>query len=431
MQALMRFAGLLLIRVFFRTIKLIGRERVPTSGPVVVLANHPNGLLDPLVARVALGRALAFLGKSTVFGNPFGRLAMHSFGVIPVYRHKDGADTSKNEETFQRCRELLAAGGWLMLFPEGTSHSETTLLPLKTGAARIILSSGLTQTKILPLGLVYDAKTTFRSQAAVNVGEPIDTAPYFAEAAVDERAAVRALTERIAESVSSTMLQAKDAELWYGLLAVAAWTSPRGSGELDLDEVTARAKQLEAAYRRLVATDPERAQALVDRARHFAYTLRSVGIDDPFSLERAPVLAPARLARFALVAALFSPHFLLGLVASFVPCQLVRVIAARTHQDEDVVSTVKAVAGLVFFPLFWLAEAIVAAAFLGPLAGLAALLLAPLSSWVALRLLERLAARREALGGWWMRMSQAARAERIAAQRRGLARDVDEMLLGG
>jgi 1-acyl-sn-glycerol-3-phosphate acyltransferase len=143
MQALMRFAGLLLIRVFFRRITLIGRERVPEDGPVVVLANHPNGLLDPLVARVALGRALAFLGKSTVFGNPFGRLAMHSFGVIPVYRHKDGADTSKNEETFQRCRELLAAGGWLMLFPEGTSHSETTLLPLKTGAARNIKTTRL------------------------------------------------------------------------------------------------------------------------------------------------------------------------------------------------------------------------------------------------------------------------------------------------
>ena len=106
MQALMRFAGLLLIRVFFRTIKLIGRERVPTSGPVVVLANHPNGLLDPLVARVALGRALAFLGKSTVFGNPFGRLAMHSFGVIPVYRHKDGADTSKKVSAATLASEL-------------------------------------------------------------------------------------------------------------------------------------------------------------------------------------------------------------------------------------------------------------------------------------------------------------------------------------
>jgi 1-acyl-sn-glycerol-3-phosphate acyltransferase len=397
---------------------------------VVVVSNHPNGLLDPLVARVALARPLSFLGKSTVFGNPFGRLAMHSFDVIPVYRHKDGADTSKNEETFARCRALLGRGGWLMLFPEGTSHSETTLLPLKTGAARIILSSNLPQIRVLPLGLVFDDKTTFRSRATVNVGEVIDTAPFFEQAKLDDRAAVRALTERIADAVASTMLQAPDAEFWNGFLAVAGWTHPEAKQKPDLDELTARAKQLEAAYRELVRTDPERAQALVDRARRFAYVLRALGIDNPFALEGAAVLAPARLLRFAVVATLLSPLVALGLVASWIPYRLIRVIAERTRQDEDVVSTVKAIGGLVFFPLFWIGEAIAAGAAWGVVAGLATLVLAPLGSWIALLVLERFAARREALGGWWMRMSQAARAESIAAQRRSLARDVEALLRG-
>jgi glycerol-3-phosphate O-acyltransferase/dihydroxyacetone phosphate acyltransferase len=428
MQALMRFAGLVMIRIFFRTITLLSRERVPLTGPVVVVSNHPNGLLDPLVARVALARPLAFLGKSTMFDNPFGRLAMHSFDAIPVYRHKDGADTSKNEETFERCRELLGRGGWLMLFPEGVSHSETTLLPLKTGAARIILSSNLPQIRVLPLGLVFDDKTTFRSRAAINVGEVIETAPFFEQAKLDDRAAVRALTERIADAVSSTMLQAPDAEFWNGLLAVAGWTHPGAKQEPDLDELTARAKQLEHAYRQLARSEPERAQALVDRARRFAYVLRSVGIENPFALERAPVLAPVRLARFAIVATLLSPLLLVGLVASWIPYQLIRVIAERTNQDEDVVSTVKAVGGLVFFPLFWIGEAVTAGILWGAALGLVALLVAPFGSWIALLVLERFAARREALGGWWMRMSQAARAESIAEQRRRLARDVDELL---
>jgi hypothetical protein len=47
---------------------------------------------------------------------------------------------------------------------------------------------------------------------------------------------------------------------------------------------------------------------------------------------------------------------------------------------------------------------------------------------VALRLLERLAARRQALGGWWMRMSRAELADTITRQRVQLAADVDAAL---
>jgi glycerol-3-phosphate O-acyltransferase/dihydroxyacetone phosphate acyltransferase len=424
MQILVRLAGLLMIRVFYRAIALVHRERVPAAGPVVVVANHPNGLLDPLVARVALDRPMAFLGKSTVFGNPFGRLAMGAFGVIPVYRPRDGEDTSKNEATFARCREHLAAGGWLMLFPEGTSHSETTLLPLRTGAARIILSGAPADVQVLPLGLVFEDKTTFRSRVSVHVGRPIDCAAF--RSIGDERAAVRQLTDAIAAGVSDAMLEASDAEMWNGFLAVAAWTDDQP--EPSMERLTARAKTLEAGYRRLAAADPQRAQEIVDRSRRFAHLLRAVGIDDPFALERPAVLRPARLVRFMLLATLLSPLAAAGWLLNVVPYQLVDWIARRPGPDVDVVGTIKAIAGLVFFPVFWLAEAITAGVLWGWQAALLTLLVAPVGGWVALRLLERLAARRQALGGWWMRMSRAELADTITRQRVQLAADVDAAL---
>ena len=125
-----------LIRLFYPSMPVSHRERLPAHGPAIVVANHPNGLLDPLVLRVALGLPLRFLGKSTFWGSPVTRFAMNQLRVLPAYRAHE-ADARKNEETFAQCRDHLRVGGWLALFPEGKSHSETTLQPLKTGAARI------------------------------------------------------------------------------------------------------------------------------------------------------------------------------------------------------------------------------------------------------------------------------------------------------
>src|SRR5690349_23973638 len=104
--------------------------------------------MDPLVLRVVTGRRIRFLAKSTFWGNPFGRLAMDAFECLKIYRPQDlaaeaggsgagggaaAAARDRNEEAFARCRAELAAGAELALYPEGTSHSEPRLKPLKSG----------------------------------------------------------------------------------------------------------------------------------------------------------------------------------------------------------------------------------------------------------------------------------------------------------
>jgi glycerol-3-phosphate O-acyltransferase / dihydroxyacetone phosphate acyltransferase len=136
--------GEALVRLYYPARSVDSGERIPRGKPLVFVLNHPNGLLDPIVLRVASGRPSRFLAKSTLFGNPLGRLAMSAFGSIPVYRaHESGArsgDASRNDVSFARCRAELAAGSVLALFPEGVSHSDPEMRPLKTGAARIALS---------------------------------------------------------------------------------------------------------------------------------------------------------------------------------------------------------------------------------------------------------------------------------------------------
>ncbi len=134
-----------LVRLYYPVRVVEHADRFPAAGPVVLALNHPNGLLDPIVVRVATGRPVRFLAKSTLFDNPLGRAAMRAFGTIPVYRaHESGdraGDVSRNEESFALCRAELARGGAIALFPEGASHSDPALRALKTGAARIALSA--------------------------------------------------------------------------------------------------------------------------------------------------------------------------------------------------------------------------------------------------------------------------------------------------
>src|SRR6476659_6686712 len=114
---------------------------VPAAGPVLLLPNHPNALLDPAVIWATSGRDVRFLAKSTLFDGPLRPLVAGS-GAMPVYRKVDqGVDVSKNTETFAAVDAALAAGDAVCNFPEGVSHSTGRLVPLRTGAARMALSA--------------------------------------------------------------------------------------------------------------------------------------------------------------------------------------------------------------------------------------------------------------------------------------------------
>jgi len=198
------FAGLL-VRIFFRRIEVEGADHLVAGTPTVLVANHQNGLVDGLLLMATLRRYPRFLGKSTLFKIlplwPFLKLA----GVVPVYRAKDGVSTGRNAATFRTCQQLLARGGLVALFPEGISHDEPELQPLKTGAARIALGASVDDATpgvvFLAVGLAYDAKARFRSRALVRVGTPVPVAGWATAYAQDDHRAVEQLTAAMAELV--------------------------------------------------------------------------------------------------------------------------------------------------------------------------------------------------------------------------------------
>src|SRR5262249_39284876 len=195
----------LVLRVFFRRIEVRGQENVPAEGPVMFTPNHPSGLVDPLFLFCLAPRRTSFLAKAPLFRMPVLGSIVRALECLPVYRQSDAADTSKNRETFDAARKLLAGGGTITIFPEGTSHSDPHLKPLKTGAARIALEAG--PIDIVPAGLFYTDKGTFRSQALVYFGLPFRVEP-----GTLAPETVHTVTDRIAAALADVTLQADRAE---------------------------------------------------------------------------------------------------------------------------------------------------------------------------------------------------------------------------
>src|SRR5918911_3612689 len=152
----------LLTRVFFKRIDIVNAECIPAGAPVIFAVNHPNGLIDPLFLLCFAPRPVSFLAKAPLFAMPVIGWFVRGLDSIPVYRKQDNVAGS-NRETFAKARALLARGGAIAIFPEGTTHSDPRLRELKTGAARIALGASLPRVVIVPVGLYYTAKQTFRS----------------------------------------------------------------------------------------------------------------------------------------------------------------------------------------------------------------------------------------------------------------------------
>lgn len=390
-----------ILRVFFPRIELSGLDRVPAEGPLMFAVNHPNGLIDPLFLLCLSPRPVSFLAKAPLFDMPVIGWFVRALGSIPVYRRQDGAfDPRQNLKTFERARAILGSGGAIAIFPEGTSHGDPKLRPIKTGAARIALgATALAGAErwltIAPLGIYYTAKGIFRSGGLLYFGEPITVAPITlgaeGEPPADE---VRKLTDRIEHALNDVTLQADEHEA-LALVAraeeVLSSEDPTGADRL-VDQFELRRRIL-AGYAKLRVQAPERVESLSARITRYELELGKAGLDPQTLLPHD--LPPGQLIRELMKAVAFfvilMPAALVGAVVHYPAYRLVGFIATGLSRGEDdVVATIKILAGALLFPVTWIAVALVIGLRYGAVSGIVALLIAPLTGYAALRFFERL-----------------------------------------
>ena len=350
-------------RVYYRL--TVAGGRVPGRGAVLLVANHPNSLLDPMLVVAAARRPVRFLAKAPLFRDPKTAWLVKSAGAIPVYRRTDDpAEVGKNVDAFEAVYTELARGAAVGIFPEGLSHSEPALAPLRTGAARMALgAAALTRAPvtIVTVGLVFRQKDVFRSEALAVTGAPVvwdDLAPR----GVDDADAVRDLTARIAAALAGVTL---NLEQWTDRplveCAVRIWETeqrvpPEPGARLRRLETTTR---LLAAVRRTqdaegerLARDVERFRRRLDRLR-----LRPADLSADISARRGVrwsanklyLLAPLAFVVAAVSWALF-----------LVPYRLTGWIVDRARLKVDERSTWKMLVGIGVYAV-WVATVAMAA----------------------------------------------------------------------
>ena len=383
------------LRVFFRRVEIVGEDRVPRTGPVMFVMNHPNALVDPGILLCLAPRPVAFLAKAPLFRTPVVGFIVRAFDSIPIYRRQDEGGAVDNSKTFEAARGLLSRGQALAIFPEGVSHNDPHLKPLKTGAARIALGTRLADLTIVPVGISYGAKAKFRSEALLLYGETF-TVPV---APLDEHgepptAAVQALTRRIEAALKAITLQVDEATALALVDRVGRIFAASSEAPWTLAELFDLRRRIIAGYERLRLADPQALADVEARVTRYERDLATLGVP-PEHLKPADFTLKETV-RYALRSAaalgVVLPLALVGTALHYPVYRLVRWLSGRFSEgSEDMVATIKVLAATLFFPLMWIATAALIGWSKGWTAGLLAGVAAPICGAAALYFWERFA----------------------------------------
>lgn len=145
-----------------------GRENVPEDTAVIFAANHRTNADPPVVACCSKGRH-CFMAKEELFKNPLFGWLIRNLGAFPVSRGK--GDMAVIDTAVER----LSSGTNLMIFPEGTRSKDGKVHRGHTGAALIAAKSGK---PVVPVGICFGEKLSFRTPLTVKYGKPIYPGDY-------------------------------------------------------------------------------------------------------------------------------------------------------------------------------------------------------------------------------------------------------------
>ncbi|UCF68903.1 MAG: 1-acyl-sn-glycerol-3-phosphate acyltransferase [Acidobacteriota bacterium] len=382
----------LVARIFYRF--RVSGPSVPREGPLLLVANHPNALLDPALVTAAARRPVRFLAKSPLLSDwRFGWL-MKAGGAIPVYRRiDDPASTDQNVETFRAVLDALADGAAIGIFPEGITHSEPSLARLKTGAARMALDFAVAHGHvfpIVPVGLVLRDKDVYRSEALAVIGDPIvwdDLAGRTAE----EQTAVHELTQRIDTGLREVTV---NLERWEDRPLVEwaeqIWATEKRAPRDPADQV-ARLEQATKVLAALRCRSAEEWKPFARRLRSYGRRLGRLGLR-PSNLAVRTDLSASLSWTVRRLHWLGPPAVVLAgaaLVIFRIPYELTGLIVRAFKPAEEVASTAKVLVGALLYGLWVVLLAILVGAFAHWMAGVAALILLPVVGVAGMRIRER------------------------------------------
>jgi len=440
--AAVRTVGRFWVWFFFRSVDVRHAERVPRRGPVLLCINHPNNLIDSLLVGAVVDRKVHYLTTAALFRNPLVGRFLRACGAIPVYRRQDDPDKmDKNARAFEACATTLAAGGLVGIYPEGTTHAESRVQRIKTGAARIALAYESQRGQggpgeplaAIPVGLTFDARKSFGGRVRVSFGEAIPLRPFLDLYGEDQVKAVDELTTAIQWGMEKQVVHVdrldraalvREVEGLYRDQLVRELHDERGLSPGHIDTVRLSRSIADAAAW-FEAHEPQRLEELRHHIERYRATLAAYTIKDQAVRERLARRPARQRLRRGWTAAVGLPVFVYGLITSGLPYVVPRWIARRAATKETNYATTRLLASVVAFPLCWGIETWIVGRLAGLVWALVFFLSLPVSSMLAYHYLRGIGRLKAQLGFGLLAMTRHQTATRVLAERRELVALLD------
>lgn len=410
---------------YFRRVDAEGVEHVPPSGAVIVASNHTNALVDPLVIQYVLPRRITLTAKASLADDPYLGFLMRAVGVLRFHRRDETPARSSveaNRRAIQACRDHLARGEALCIFPEGKSHSAPGMLPFKHGVSRIALGLEV-PVKVVPVGLYYERKEKFRSAVSVRFGPPIEVAGYEGTA--------KELTQKLRQRVEALTVEhgrlreAPLAEHVGRLLATQAAAPPELRDEAPLTEHAARLRRVALGYRQLSRDAPDELRALETRVRAHRKELGQLGV---LPADLYLPIGWGRALHFALsmfeVLVVGGAIALWGWLNHLLPFLVVRTIARKLSRDRDQWASNAIYPAIAVYPFFYVLQSVLVWLLLSPLGGVAYMALLPFSGAYYVLWKDRVGAAWRRVRTFFRWRSDPALRERLAGEGRAIIEQV-------
>ena len=378
----------LITRVFFSRIEVTGLEHVPRDGGGIVVAWHPNGLIDALLILCCCPRQVVFGARHGLFEVPVLGWLIRALGTVRLYRPQDeGTHSSEAERRTANRRSLAslataARQSFVAIFPEGATHDEPQLLELRCGAARLFymamdpVDNDVPTPVILPVGLHYDKKHAFRSRVLVAFHPPLELPSELTTRIAVSEEVERARIDRLTGLIDSTLREVVHAtESWQlnhtvhrGRKLVRAERAARAGTTLSrsgMEERELGFARMWVGYNARLLTHPVETERVMARIRRYDEAMRLLHLEDRdldrkshrYLMRRIALL----LAEAAAVFILLPPLVLLGYIVNLPTALLLKYVSTKLSKTRKEQAGLKVMLGALAFPLTWVAASLAVA----------------------------------------------------------------------
>lgn len=358
----------LALLIYFRRIKVTGRENIPKGKPVIFAPNHQYAFMDALLLVLVTRKIPYFLVRADIFKRSFANFLLRTLRMMPVYRQRDSSDViAKNEVTFSRCVEILQKGKHLSIFPEGNHSKIRKIRTIRKGLLRIGFraineNSPRKDLVVIPVGINYDNHSKFQSDILIKFGKPIQLEEYNSIYQDNPAKAFSDVSAIIySQLVDLTVnIQYTDSYKFYeNVLKIYTphfMRKVKSSYNNLLKRFNANKKIIYGLDKWKDTNPGDFKRFETKNNKFFRQQIRAAF--DPVCLG---TFFDSKLQRFAnyVLLVLFWPIYMYGLVNNLLPIFLPYLIGKITVKDDHFLSSVQLAIGLVSFPLSYLLQGLI------------------------------------------------------------------------